>query len=57
MLHLQLPIGVVSEFAQSQALVGPLIVNLLAKFVFFIIQCLQDVLLSVCTCLALLVKL
>ena len=57
MLHLQLPIGVISELAQSQALISPLIINFLSKFVFFIIECLKDVLLPISTCLTLLVKL
>ena len=57
MLHLQLPIGVVSELSQSQALIGPLIINFLSKFVFLIIECLKDVLLAISTRLALLVKL
>ena len=57
MLHFKLTIGVISELAESETLVGSLRVNLLAQLILLIIQGLQNVLLSVRSGLALLVKL
>lgn len=57
MLHFQLPIGIISEFTESETLVGPLCINLLSQLVLLIVERLQDIFLTISTRLAFFVEL